>query len=326
MLPLSKKLTRQQKDLSVKKIDNLIQLRNRTEGNRENSSRKIVKTSFNSILTNQSIAATATPTSSHKTTSSYTNPFKFGKSPFQSQLTPAPSRSHERLKTIINGLTRDKVKSDTAKVLNIIFDDILSTNLIDYTKLTKGRSVEDTRTILNYMLLASYNIEGRKQFDKKKFFDEIIVHPTEVSPDGLYEGDIVLSKDQAYTLFSKYLKDNHVTESRKVIKKTVYRWPAGVIHFCLDPLYTQVERDLIIFSLTRWKENTCLVFTEVECSRLDLHLLKFVKGTGCWSPVGFVPDSKLQEISIGDGCFQVISIDNYFIPKVILYLCLLTYR
>jgi hypothetical protein len=283
----------------------LIQLRNKTEKNRENNSRKIKKTNFNSAETNQSATVTPTTSTSYMTSSSFSNPFKFGKSPFQSQLTPAPNMAHERLKAIINGISRDKVRSGNENVLNIIFDDILSTNLIDYSSLTKGRSIEDTRAILNIMLLASYKIEGRKQFDKKKFLDEIIVHPTEVSPDGLYEGDIVLSKDQAYTLFAKYLGETPIAEARKVIKQAVYRWPTGVIHFCLDPLYSFEERDLIVNALNRWQENTCLVFTETECSRSDVHLMKFIRGQGCWSPVGFVPDSKFQEISIGDGCFQV---------------------
>jgi hypothetical protein len=224
-----------------------------------------------------------------------------------------PKAANERLKSIIKDINRDKVRKGGSahNILNIIFDDILSTKLVDYTNLTKGRSVQDTRAILNYMLVAAYKIESRKQFDATRFFDKIIMHPTEVSPDGLYEGDIVLSKDQAFVLFSKYLRGgaggggNHVNEARKVIKQTVYRWPAGIIHFCLDPLYAAEERALIISALLRWEQGTCLEFKELECWRRDVHFLKFIRGQGCWSPVGYVPDTKYQEISIGEGCFQV---------------------
>ena len=53
-----------------------------------------------------------------------------------------------------------------------------------------------------------------------------------ISPDGLYESDIVLSQEQAYKLFSKYISPitaNH----RKVAKDAVFRWPLP-IHYHFD--------------------------------------------------------------------------------------------
>jgi hypothetical protein len=62
--------------------------------------------------------------------------------------------------------------------------------------------------------------------------------PTEVSPDGLYQQDIVLTKDQAYDLFSKYYFKNN---GRKVIRKSVYRWPSPIIYFNLDANYSKIN-------------------------------------------------------------------------------------
>ncbi len=61
--------------------------------------------------------------------------------------------------------------------------------------------------------------------------------PTEVSPDGLYQQDIVLTKSQAYDLFSKYYFKNN---GRKVIRKSIYRWPSSTIHFNLDSYYSNL--------------------------------------------------------------------------------------
>lgn len=123
------------------------------------------------------------------------------------------------------------------KVLNIIFDDILATRGVDYSNLTKGRSIEDTRSVLNYALLALYQINIRNErdrFNSTRFLDQVIIDPTEVLPEGLFEGDIVLTKDQAYWLFAKYLGEN---QPRKVIRESVFRWPSHVIPYCLDRQY-----------------------------------------------------------------------------------------
>ena len=67
--------------------------------------------------------------------------------------------------------------------------------------------------------------------------------PTEVSPDGLYQQDIVLTKDQAYDLFSKYYFKNN---GRKVIRKSVYRWPSPIIYFNLDANYSKMNFNFLL--------------------------------------------------------------------------------
>ena len=56
---------------------------------------------------------------------------------------------------------------------------------------------------------------------------QIALDPTEVSPDGLFEKDIILTKDQAYNIFSKYFTDS---SDRKYIKTAVNRWPTPIYY------------------------------------------------------------------------------------------------
>ena len=73
------------------------------------------------------------------------------------------------------------------------------------------------------------------------FLVKIIVDPTEVSPDGLYQKDIVLSKDQAYNLFSKYFFTNSTRTGRKVVKNALHRWPLP-IHYYFDDAHCNLNK------------------------------------------------------------------------------------
>lgn len=133
-------------------------------------------------------------------------------------------------------------KNSGINLLNDIINDILVAKDINYTNLTKGRSVEDTRLILNYMLLALHQIKAKDQesFSSVNFLDRVILDPLEVSPDGLFEKDIVLSRDQAFKIFSKFFVDsnsNVIRDGRKVIKEAVYRWPLP-IYYVFDGLFS----------------------------------------------------------------------------------------
>lgn len=59
-------------------------------------------------------------------------------------------------------------------------------------------------------------------------------------------------------------------------------------------------------SLMRWEEFTCLEFQEFNNKNVKAHYLRFIKGNGCWSSIGYDYRVKYQDISIGEGCFSVI--------------------
>ena len=76
------------------------------------------------------------------------------------------------LKSIdINNINK-KTGSD---MLNKILNDILVDKYIDYGKLSKGRSIEDTKAVLNYMILALHQIKFKEQpnFNSMKYLDQV---------------------------------------------------------------------------------------------------------------------------------------------------------
>lgn len=215
-----------------------------------------------------------------------------------------PSKSDwSKIKLKLKSMSREK----TAEIFTEVLNDAWSIKTMDYTDLRKGRSESDTKTIINYMIMALYRMqldEQPEKFDSIRFFDQIIYNPAEVSPDGLFEKDIVLSKDQAYMLFSKYLISNETTrDRRKVVRNSVYRWPLP-IYYHFDGSHNDNEKTLIKSALKRWEEDTCIEFKPVVNKNQTPHYMRFFKGHGCWSPVGYSMYSQSQDISIGAGCFN----------------------
>jgi hypothetical protein len=113
----------------------------------------------------------------------------------------------------------------------------------DYKKFNKGRKTEDTKAILNYAISTLYNLKQKKNdFDSNKFFDEVfddnskiysknyyifykvLTKPDDILPEGLFEGDIVLTKEQAADIFSKYIEHNKTFSERKVTNYSGYLW------------------------------------------------------------------------------------------------------
>lgn len=176
------------------------------------------------------------------------NNLKNIKTKFYSSISPTnlPRNSTlDKLEKLKKKLTLVKEKARMSSIINEVFDDVLSTKSIDFSKIAKGRSIEDTKKVLNYMLTSLYQIEAEKEsnhFDSMKFFDQVYLNPLDVSPDGLFESDIVLSKQQAYRIFSKYLpKSYDELNVRKVIRDTVHRWNLP-IRFYLDPKYSKLTK------------------------------------------------------------------------------------
>ena len=49
---------------------------------------------------------------------------------------------------------------------------------IDYENLAKGRTIDDTKAVLNYMILALHQIKSKQQpnFDSMKFLDQVTLN------------------------------------------------------------------------------------------------------------------------------------------------------
>uniref|UniRef100_A0A1I8AVB3 Metalloendopeptidase n=1 Tax=Steinernema glaseri TaxID=37863 RepID=A0A1I8AVB3_9BILA len=113
----------------------------------------------------------------------------------------------------------------------------------------------------------------------------------------LYQGDIALTAGQLSELVSRSkrqaYKDSHFPQTRW------QKGNEGAIAYFFDWSIDYRVKGLIREALRYWEERTCLQFEEDGPQR---PILRFFKGTGCWSYVGKMSFWKEQDISIGKGC------------------------
>ena len=66
-------------------------------------------------------------------------------------------------------------KKTGSEALNKILNDILVDKDVNYEKLSKGRSIDDTKAVLNYMILALHQIKskGQPNFNSMKYLDQV---------------------------------------------------------------------------------------------------------------------------------------------------------
>ncbi|XP_064095882.1 blastula protease 10-like isoform X4 [Macrobrachium nipponense] len=65
-------------------------------------------------------------------------------------------------------------------------------------------------------------------------------------------------------------------------------------------------RDSILKAIENWEENTCLVFRPAAST--DSSYVRFVTGIGCMSPVGRITPYLAQNVTLGQGCYQPMTI------------------
>ncbi|KAH7703416.1 metalloprotease 1 precursor, partial [Aphelenchoides avenae] len=116
--------------------------------------------------------------------------------------------------------------------------------------------------------------------------------------DYLFQGDIAVTAEQAERLASA----SGVRTKRQAMNPATFKttkWPTEGISYTVDQTIDEALKVIIHKALAFWSNNTCLSFTENGSSR---PIIKFFKGTGCWSYVGRVAQWQEQGISLGDGC------------------------
>lgn len=131
--------------------------------------------------------------------------------------------------------------------------------------------------------------------NRKKFFQKVF-----------FEGDIVLSKEQAEDIFSEDISDDATRKKRKVINSSAYRWsPTRMpIIYMFDGTHPETERATIRSAFRRWESQTCISFKESTVVPTDTKYTRVIRGSGCYSSVGYQGTNKLfhQDLSIGNGC------------------------
>ncbi|GMT30809.1 hypothetical protein PFISCL1PPCAC_22106, partial [Pristionchus fissidentatus] len=159
---------------------------------------------------------------------------------------------------------------------------------------------------------------GRREDAKK--FEERLADMRRDSPDPsgetveqespineyLYQGDILLSEDQAESIFNETISPSADSRVRRAAStRRSSRWDVS------RPIYFEIYNfsrstaAMIKDSLQFWENETCVNF--VESSRGEPRI-RFIRGDGCWSHLGRSDTASVQEISIGAGCEYIRTI------------------
>lgn len=80
--------------------------------------------------------------------------------------------------------------------------------------------------------MAEYQLKAKEQgqkFSTVDFLDRVILDPIEIAPDGLFEKDIVLSREQAQLILEKRFGIDQ-TNSDVAIQPLVSKWPLPILY------------------------------------------------------------------------------------------------
>ncbi|KAK6726195.1 hypothetical protein RB195_004488 [Necator americanus] len=119
--------------------------------------------------------------------------------------------------------------------------------------------------------------------------------------DLLYDGDMVLTKEQAEEMVSDIDGSGSNRAKRQAYRNKLYPktlWTDGVIYY-FHPSATNSMRSVFLKAAKEWSSQTCIDFHE-DVVGMGPNRIKVFKEKGCWSMVGRLP--RPQELSLGRGC------------------------
>ncbi|KRY73611.1 Zinc metalloproteinase dpy-31, partial [Trichinella pseudospiralis] len=120
-----------------------------------------------------------------------------------------------------------------------------------------------------------------------------------------YEGDIVLTPEQAEELYSSLVHKNDRRQKRKFIALNARHWDSSVpIDYSFDGSHTSKQERLIELALKHWENVTCLRFRR----RFDTpkgNRIIFTDVDGCASNVGRNPMKEPQYVSLSLDCMKL---------------------
>ncbi|KAK6726196.1 hypothetical protein RB195_004488 [Necator americanus] len=122
--------------------------------------------------------------------------------------------------------------------------------------------------------------------------------------DLLYDGDMVLTKEQAEEMVSDIDGSGSNRAKRQAYRNKLYPktlWTDGVIYY-FHPSATNSMRSVFLKAAKEWSSQTCIDFHE-DVVGMGPNRIKVFKEKGCWSMVGRLP--RPQELSLGRGCDTV---------------------
>ncbi|GMT30807.1 hypothetical protein PFISCL1PPCAC_22104, partial [Pristionchus fissidentatus] len=118
----------------------------------------------------------------------------------------------------------------------------------------------------------------------------------------LYQGDILLSEDQAESIFNETISPPDSRVRRAATLRINSRWDVSRPIYFEIYNFSESTAAMIKDSLGYWERETCVNF--VENSAMTPRL-RFIRGDGCWSLIGKSSIASEQDISIGAGCENV---------------------
>ncbi|ROT63306.1 putative protein SpAN-like [Penaeus vannamei] len=140
------------------------------------------------------------------------------------------------------------------------------------------------------------NMDDRANTPKEGFiilprpFEE--TNPDRVEAGELFDKDMLLTEAQWRDL-----------ALRKGLASQNYRWPEkdGFPYVPYRFIDSEVDQEAVMAGIAHWEQRTCIRFGLT--TNFNQPHLKFQKGSGCWSYVGYISASTTgQDISIGFGC------------------------
>uniref|UniRef100_A0A0K0E2V2 Zinc metalloproteinase n=1 Tax=Strongyloides stercoralis TaxID=6248 RepID=A0A0K0E2V2_STRER len=135
----------------------------------------------------------------------------------------------------------------------------------------------------------------------------------------LFQGDILLTENQADTIVDKVAEEaaekgidiSKISENdtdvrlKRKIDGSAKKWD-----FPIEYYIKEGDEDLIDKALKKIENKTCIRFKKIDSINFERPSLRFVEKDGCWSYIGRKNDFYYQDISIGERCNTIGTIQH----------------
>ncbi|WP_299258764.1 M12 family metallopeptidase [uncultured Aquimarina sp.] len=131
---------------------------------------------------------------------------------------------------------------------------------------------------------------------KEGFYAGLPITYESIDEDNIFEGDIILPKDEIYTESSNFVLENGQDPSlSRSVGRTSGRWPNNTVYYTIANDLPNQSR--VTNAIASWENNTNLTFIQ---RTNESNYINFRPGSGCSSSVGMVGGR--QNINLASGC------------------------
>uniref|UniRef100_A0A0K0DK57 Metalloendopeptidase n=1 Tax=Angiostrongylus cantonensis TaxID=6313 RepID=A0A0K0DK57_ANGCA len=116
----------------------------------------------------------------------------------------------------------------------------------------------------------------------------------------LFEGDVILTKEQAHRVMDDLKHDKAKRTKRQAHRSATRLWPSGIVYYSFDSSATDTTKRLFKKASDAWSRDTCVEFKEDDkaSDRVVVH-----ETLGCVSHIGKVGGK--QKIYLGQLCESI---------------------